>query len=270
MQRDTYNNLLKIATDYGTEMTNYGMIDPASTRRFETPQVAADRTGKVSGSSTASVSNRANAAGVKFRTRWKNPGNIFRVPRNSVLRNRTGIYNGLDDLNRAAMDFYNSYTPEHRKLFRNLPKKRTWLERVTGAGVRQPLMKDFGPAWMDANTMCNAVVAHTLERATGLPVMMNPNTGATYTVAEMNKMLHDSEPRTINGYTFTPVPWDQAKSHPGALIIDPRHMGIRVQNGENYGTLNASFDKGLDINSTWGDPKHAVKDRPLRYYVISR
>lgn len=269
MHQDTYNNLLKIATDYGAEMTSYGMIDPASTRRFETPQVAADRTGKVSGSSTLSVSNRANATGAKLRTSLKSPGNLLRVPRNAVLRNRTGVYNGLDDLNRAAMDLYNSYTPEHRKLFRNLPQKRTWFERATGAGIRRPLMKDFGPAWMDAKTMCNGVVAHALERSTGLPVMMNPSTGATYTVPEMNKMLHDSEPRTINGYTFTPVSWDKAKSHPGALIIDPYHMGLRVQNGENYGTLNASFDNGLDINPTWGDPEYADENRPFRYYVVS-
>lgn len=274
MNHYTYSLLRKIANDpdYGQLMTGLGMIDPTTSRRYETPQVAADRTGKVPGTSNVSANATARNLAANMRTSLTNPANIVRMNRNAVSGGSTKRYDGgINDLGLAALDLHNSYTPDQRKAFAKLPDnyKRTWWNKLLGTGYRDLLMKDYGTAWQDASTMCNGFVAQALKQATNSPVMTNPETGRTYTVAEMNKMLHDSEPRKINGYTFTPVSWDKAKTHPGAIVIDPYHIGIRVRNGENYGTLNASSAKGLDIHPTWGDPEYADENRPFRYYVVS-
>ena len=179
-------------------------------------------------------------------------------------------------LNTAANKFYNTWTPEQRRLFSVYDT--TDDSHLNDTDIdRSPLESEFGSSWIpNKRPMCNAVVASVIQRATGKPVLTDPNSGQIYTVNQLNKMFAPGKDYyDVNGYRFYPISWDEAKNT-NSIVLDPTHMGIRIRRpqDEGYGTLNASYTKGLMI-SDYGDPastltRHKDKTRYFRFEPIPK
>ena len=248
MNRNTYNKLYKIAFE----------LDPTR---------------------PGSAENIATAAGIVFNSMPKNTrsvrlSKIFAAPRNRVLSPgfKHKKFVGPESYSAAARDFYNEYDDGGRLLFAEMKKGKDGKLTID----RSKLRNHFGSAWIDnPGTMCNAAVAHIAQRATARPIFTDDETGYTYHVAKLNKMLSSDKPTDINGYRFTPITWEDAMNTHGALVLDPEHMGMRMQRGDGtWGTINASWRNGLAI-SDYGDPaspltRHKEKTRYFRFEPIPK